>query len=639
MTRPTRDYTDWLPPQNLVTDGAPQPDPITMSQNQSILNSNWHGIQMRMMQNPGMSVTEAYEAERFSTQQGPVQNISMPQGDPMIPPPAVDQGTRVAAPNPTTQPMQISAPADAMAPPPVDVGSRAPTPTPPTQQQRTLDAMQTGAAFDPYRAQTNEALLRSERNARASTAGRTSQMGAVGQGLGDQMANMTEAGLQKNRFDTAVNLDIGEQATKERGMAVAMDQSWKALDHAAQYGSDADFVAAYKAATGQDIDPMAVSQYRGYARTMAEQSIEKNKLELEAGQTGNITGYLKAMVMGKQGYDWKTDAAAVKGLGEEYTRRTGKAFSMSNPEAVAWANSFATTATVDPITASTNDLNSQGWFQELKMSQPEAAAQLEDAVGVGAAFMAAGLKAVYKDGKIVALKNPDGSIKWESTPGIVDELDPVLAAKETFKTDYAEKHPTGPTYDDAVYDAVKESIGRAPTVDEYAAKAPQVANTVRYKKFSDEYASSNDGETPDRDTFNKLTSVLGKEPTVDEYSKYGKAIDPATAKTVSKQDVASDPILQKIIAESTQHTYARDSAVRKGSSLHGYIEIPVPPKGEYATVDGVIFRRTGDMKEDYLFGRNNRTYTVEYLDTDGKWVTGTLTGMWNGVLGFRLIPK
>ena len=45
------------------------------------------------------------------------------------------------------------------------------------------------------------------------------------------------------------------------------NDAWKDFEYTAQYGSDQDVIDAYKAATGRDLDPAAVAEIRGYARS------------------------------------------------------------------------------------------------------------------------------------------------------------------------------------------------------------------------------------------------------------------------------------------------------------------------------------------------------------------------------------
>jgi hypothetical protein len=398
-------------------------------------------------------------------------------------------------------------------------------------------------------------------------------------------------------------------------------------------GSDADFVKAYKAATGQDIDPLAVSQYRGYARTLAEQNIAAGKLNLESGQTNSLTGYLQAKNKGIQGYDWTTDAAAIKGLGEEYTRRTGKAFSMNDPEAVAWATDFAKTATVDPVQGALNDLNNQGWFKDLKMSDPALAKQLEETTGMLAGFRSRGLEPITDStGKIVALKKPDGTLQWESTPGAADALDPAKIAMEKFKSDYKAKYPSksvkvpfGGTvqapsdepFNQDSYDAIEESLGRTPTVEEYAQMAPGIRSAQAFATFTTKYSNENGGDTPDETVYQELSKSLGKPPTTAEYKKYSKLSNPSNVTTLSVAEVEGDPTAFAMVAQAAPKTPLVWTEWNDGDWDKGYKMETPPPANQFFMYNGYLVQRTGDRVDINRGGHDTAYYPAVAIAPDG----------------------
>jgi hypothetical protein len=85
----------------------------------------------------------------------------------------------------------------------------------------------------------------------------------------------------KRRFDTGQSnwqSEFDQEKTKYKD-----SQAWTAYEQALATGSDADVIAAYKAATGKDLDPMAVSQYRGYYRKGQENALAAGAQGLEAG--------------------------------------------------------------------------------------------------------------------------------------------------------------------------------------------------------------------------------------------------------------------------------------------------------------------------------------------------------------------
>lgn len=88
-----------------------------------------------------------------------------------------------------------------------------------TQQYNgVVSDMLTGKSFDPMKAATQEGLARAEANERAKSAEQINRFGAVGQGIGNQMAQATESGIAANRFDQSVTLRQAEQDSKIAGL-------------------------------------------------------------------------------------------------------------------------------------------------------------------------------------------------------------------------------------------------------------------------------------------------------------------------------------------------------------------------------------------------------------------------------------
>lgn len=191
----------------------------------------------------------------------------------------------------------------------------------------TLRDALTGKIYDPMAAGTKEAMARAEANRRASTANQIAGAGFSGTGIGQQIAGGLEGDISKQRYDTMIGIeqarnqgrvsalgearaygtaeegirqyekDFGESARRfDVGQAnwektFAEDQSrykdtqnWKAYEEALVNGSDADVVAAYKAATGKDLDPAAVTQYRDYYRKSKELGLEGQRISNDAAQ-------------------------------------------------------------------------------------------------------------------------------------------------------------------------------------------------------------------------------------------------------------------------------------------------------------------------------------------------------------------
>ena len=89
------------------------------------------------------------------------------------------------------------------------------------QYQQNLNDMLTGKAFDPLASQMQEAQARAEMQQRGATARDINRFGGVGQGIGQQIAANTEAGLRRDRFDNLINQDVARQDLKLQGMEEA----------------------------------------------------------------------------------------------------------------------------------------------------------------------------------------------------------------------------------------------------------------------------------------------------------------------------------------------------------------------------------------------------------------------------------
>ena len=89
------------------------------------------------------------------------------------------------------------------------------------QYLQNLNDMLTGKAFDPLASQMQEAQARAEMQQRGATARDINRFGGVGQGIGQQIAANTEAGLRRDRFDNLINQDVARQDLKLQGMEEA----------------------------------------------------------------------------------------------------------------------------------------------------------------------------------------------------------------------------------------------------------------------------------------------------------------------------------------------------------------------------------------------------------------------------------
>jgi hypothetical protein len=114
-------------------------------------------------------------------------------------------------------------------------------------------------------------------------------------------------------------------------------QAWNAYTQALQVGSDADVVAAYKTATGKDLDPAAVTEYRGAVRTVNQQAIQKGALELQNMKTSKAGADLSAYVQNNSKATVANDPA-LRNAAQAYWESTGNTGVV--PE--SWANERVT---------------------------------------------------------------------------------------------------------------------------------------------------------------------------------------------------------------------------------------------------------------------------------------------------------
>ena len=171
----------------------------------------------------------------------------------------------------------------------------------------------TGTIYDPLVAGSKEAMARQAANQRASTAGQIAAAGFAGTGIGKQIGAGTEGALSKQRYDTMIGAEkarvegqlgalgearaygLAEEGIREfdvgqsnwqklfdqQKLEYGDTQNWKDFEAALTTGSDADVIAAYKAATGKDLNPASVATYRGYYRRSQEQGLEAGGLAIQ----------------------------------------------------------------------------------------------------------------------------------------------------------------------------------------------------------------------------------------------------------------------------------------------------------------------------------------------------------------------
>jgi hypothetical protein len=81
----------------------------------------------------------------------------------------------------------------------------------------------TGKSHDAMDAGAREALAVSEANRRAASAAKIAGMGALGQGIGDQMASGVESDLRRNRFSTLNQIEIDRVKSQQDGLSDALE--------------------------------------------------------------------------------------------------------------------------------------------------------------------------------------------------------------------------------------------------------------------------------------------------------------------------------------------------------------------------------------------------------------------------------
>lgn len=92
-----------------------------------------------------------------------------------------------------------------------------------TKAQDVATDMMSGAAFDPYKAASREAMARTVAQRRASTANQINAAGLTGQGLGMQAARSTENDLMAQRFENQLNTAVQEQQMRQAGAGLGLN--------------------------------------------------------------------------------------------------------------------------------------------------------------------------------------------------------------------------------------------------------------------------------------------------------------------------------------------------------------------------------------------------------------------------------
>jgi hypothetical protein len=110
-------------------------------------------------------------------------------------------------------------------------------------------------------------------------------------------------------------------------------KAWTEFEKTLEIGSDSDVAAAYKRATGNDLDPAAISTYRGYVRTAAEQSIQRGALELAQAKSSAAGTDFSAYVQNNPNSTIANDPV-LRNLAQKYYETNGGTGAVPD----AWAN-------------------------------------------------------------------------------------------------------------------------------------------------------------------------------------------------------------------------------------------------------------------------------------------------------------
>ncbi len=137
---------------------------------------------------------------------------------------------------------------------------------------------------DPSQARVEMQMLRNTQETELNDLG--AKYGIAGMQARETAAtNLASTGLAGQQFEQGKSefqqtFDLDKQKYGD-------SKAWTDFEYTAQYGSDADVIAAYKAATGKDLDPSAVAEIRGYARSKREQDITSGRLNITAQEIQN----------------------------------------------------------------------------------------------------------------------------------------------------------------------------------------------------------------------------------------------------------------------------------------------------------------------------------------------------------------
>lgn len=157
------------------------------------------------------------------------------------------------------------------------------------QYNSVISGMLTGSAYDPFEQANKEALARTERQQRAETADQINRFGALGQGIGSQIANATESNLQTNRFAQNLENAKAREELKQKGLS-AYENSINAENNLTnvdrnKLGLESDQVNLDRNKVALDADKNALEQNRF--------ELQKAKSETADTISGDFASYIQ----------------------------------------------------------------------------------------------------------------------------------------------------------------------------------------------------------------------------------------------------------------------------------------------------------------------------------------------------------
>jgi len=361
------------------------------------------------------------------------------------------------------------------------------------QYYKNLNAQMSGSWADPMIQGNREALARQEANNRAGLAQDIGKAGFSGTNIGKQAGSGLENTFGQNRLVTNINEQnaineqknlgqtearaIASQGEQQRQFGEGMKlnaaqfgegqyqsdiqqsnwtksfnedaarykdtQEWQAFTQALAIGSDADVAKAYQAATGKTLDPMAISQYRQYARTQTEQNIANNQntlalggetvrttlmdnAEMEVGNylTRNGVQLREAIASGQTPEQIIAGDAELRSRLESMWKATGK----TGPMDSTWAKQQIQSSLDNPIDQSISDIMGSDAFKSLPPKQQTLYGKFLQQMAVdGGAGMLFDMDLDDDGNLVVSVKEEVGSD--DETNINIDDKDPVNKEK------------------------------------------------------------------------------------------------------------------------------------------------------------------------------------------------------------------